>query len=88
MNLAYRVRKYYHIIHNTRWMMLNRGGSWFWQYSNSSGYWRSVSQFGTKDTQITRQRKVSMEYYKLKNGRRMRIIPHYQYPLCKYGVII
>lgn len=68
--------------------MLNRGGSWFWQYSNSSGYWRSVSQFGTKDTQITRQRKVSMEYYKLKNGRRMRIIPHYQYPLCKYGVII
>lgn len=88
MNLAYRVRNYYRIIHNTRWMMLNRGGSWFWQYSNSSGYWRSVSQFGTKDTQITRQRKVSMEYYKLKNGRRMRIIPHYQYPLCKYGVII
>lgn len=87
MNIAYRVRNYYRILHNTRWMMLNRGGSWFWQYSNSSGYWRSVSRFGTKDTQITRQRKIAMEYCKRKNGR-MRSTSHYQYPLCKYGVII
>jgi len=87
MNLAYRVRNYYRIIRNTRWMMLNRGGSWFWQYLGDRGYWRSVSHFGTKDTQITRQRKTSMGYCKRKNGRR-RSRSYYQYPLCKYGVTI
>lgn len=67
--------------------MLNRGGSWFWQYLGDRGYWRSVSHFGTKDTQITRQRKTSMGYCKRKNGGR-RSTSYYQYPLCKYGVII
>ena len=81
------VRNYYRRGTTTRKMAMKHNGFWYWCDRMGYGYWVNVSKHGTKDTQITRQRKINMKYCKIKNGR-MKDTTIYPYPLCKYRVII